>query len=337
MTNVLLTGGAGYIGSHICAAMTDAAIQPIILDNFSNSSMSVIPRIEKIVGRKIIIEQGDVCDDAFVSLVLEKYDIDAVIHLAAFKSVNESIEQPLKYYINNIGGMLSLLKAMESKSCNTLLFSSSAAVYGNQKILPIKEDAKRSYTNPYGQSKLICEDFLETLKENNPKWKIGVLRYFNPIGAHSSGLIGGNYEAVPDNLISHICQVAMRKLELLKIYGGDYETYDGTGVRDYIHIEDLVTGHMQGLKSLIRDGKNFTVNLGTGVGYSVLDIVKTFENVNGVTIPYKIVGRRLGDISKSFADPALAKNIISWEAKLSLNDMCRDAWNFENSEKKLIS
>jgi UDP-glucose 4-epimerase len=334
MTNVLLTGGAGYIGSHICAAMTDSAIQPVILDNFSNSNLSVIPRIEKIVGRKIIFELGDVCDDAFVSLILEKYDIDAVIHLAAFKSVVESIEQPLKYYINNVGGMLSLLKAMESKKCNTLLFSSSAAVYGNQEILPIKEDAERSYTNPYGQSKIICEDFLEGLKKNNPSWKIGILRYFNPIGAHSSGLIGGNYEAIPDNLISHICHVAMRKLEFLKVYGGDYETNDGTGIRDYIHIEDLINGHIQGLKSLMQDGKSFTVNLGTGKGYSVLDIVKSFENINGVTVPYKIVGRRLGDIPKSFADPSLAKNIINWESKKTLENMCRDAWNWEKLNAK---
>lgn len=329
MKTVLVTGGAGYIGSHICVALIESGIQPIILDNFSNSNISVLASIEKITSHKIIFERGDVCDENFVKLILIKYNVNAVIHLAAFKSVSESVEHPLQYYENNIGGTISLLKAMESQKCNTLLFSSSAAVYGYKHTAPFKEDSLRSYTNPYAHTKLICEDILQALNIKNNNIKIGILRYFNPVGAHHSGLIGESSLGVPNNLMPYICQVALGKISLLKIYGNDYETHDGTGVRDYIHIDDLVNGHIASLTSLLNDEKSFILNLGTGVGYSVLDVVNTFENVNKVSIPYQMVDRRVGDVAKSFADPSLAKKIINWEAKSTLKDMCRDAWRWE--------
>lgn len=330
MSNVLLTGGAGYIGSHTYVALVQSGFQPIILDDFSNSSPVVLERLQRIAGQSVVCEHGSVADVALVESLIQHYKIQAVIHFAGFKAVGESVAQPLKYFDNNLGGMTRLLQAMEKASCRTLVFSSSATVYGDPASVPITEDFPRSHTNPYGHSKLVCEDILAAMRVANPKWRTGVLRYFNPVGAHVSGLIGENPSGVPNNLMPYVAQVAVGKRAYLNVYGNDYATPDGTGVRDYIHVQDLAVGHVAALQSLLQSGECFTVNLGTGQGHSVLDVVHAFEHASGRPVPYRIAPRRPGDVAQCYADPTLAHRLLGWQARRTLNEMCADAWRWQS-------
>ena len=328
--NILLTGGAGYIGSHTCVALTEAGFTPVILDNFSNSHPAVLDRLASITGRRIACEQGDVLDTPWVVGVLERHRIDAVVHFAGDKAVGESVAKPLKYYRNNIGGAVSLLDAMQASPCRTLVFSSSATVYGDPASVPITEDFPRSHTNPYGHTKLVIEDILAAVQVSDPSWQVGALRYFNPVGAHPSGLIGEDPSGIPNNLMPFVTQVAIGKREFLSVYGSDYRTPDGTGVRDYIHVQDLAEGHVAALKALLDRRQSFTVNLGTGQGQSVLDVVKAFEQASGRPVPYRIAPRRPGDVAQCYADPALAHRLLGWRASRSLADMCADAWRWQS-------
>ncbi len=327
--NILLTGGAGYIGSHTYCALIEAGYTPIILDNFSNSHPEVLNRLSQITGRKVIYETGDVCNQSFVEDVIKRHKISAVIHFAAFKSINESILDPLSYYRNNVGGLISLLDAMEATKCSCLVYSSSAAIYGIPDTVPITEDFPRSYTNPYAHTKIIGEDILTSLNITKPDWNIGILRYFNPVGAHSSGLIGENPKGIPNNLMPYVSEVAIGKRPYLNVFGNDYDTPDGTGVRDYIHVVDLAEGHLAALKVLLEQQKSFTVNLGTGQGYSVLELAHTFEKVSGKKVPIKIAPRRAGDVAECYANPSKAQEILKWNAKKNLNDMCSDAYKWQ--------
>ena len=328
--NILLTGGAGYIGSHTCVALVNAGLTPIILDNFSNSHPAVLERLQRITGQAVACEKGDVLDTQWVQEVLERRQIAAVLHFAGDKAVGESVAQPLKYYRNNIGGAVSLLDAMQASSCRTLVFSSSATVYGDPASVPITEDFPRLHTNPYGHTKLVIEDILTALQVSDASWRLGVLRYFNPVGAHSSGLIGENPSGIPNNLMPFVTQVAIGKRPFLNVYGNDYPTLDGTGVRDYIHVQDLAEGHVAALKALLEKQKCFTVNLGTGQGHSVLDVVKAFEAASGQPVPFQVAPRRPGDVAQCYADPALAQRVLGWRAARSLADMCQDAWRWQS-------
>ena len=331
--NILLTGGAGYIGSHTCAALIEAGFNPVILDNFSNSRPAVLQRLREICGQTVACERGNVLDTPWVEAVLRRHDIGAVMHFAGDKAVGESVVQPLKYYRNNIGGAVSLLEAMQAAGCRTLVFSSSATVYGDPASVPITEDFPRRHTNPYGHTKLVIEDMLAALCSAEPSWRMGVLRYFNPVGAHPSGLIGEDPGGVPNNLMPFVSQVAIGKRPYLNVYGSDYPTLDGTGVRDYIHVQDLAAGHVAALKMLLAQGKSFTVNLGTGRGNSVLELVQAFEQASGRPIPYRMSPRRPGDVAQCYADPALAKSLLGWRAKLTLADMCADAWRWQSGNR----
>ena len=276
--NILLTGGAGYIGSHTCVALIEAGFTPVLLDNFSNSHPAVLQRLQRITGQSVVCERGDVLDTPWVEAVLRRHDIAGVMHFAGDKAVGESVAQPLKYYRNNIGGAVSLLEAMQAANCGTLVFSSSATVYGDPASVPITEAFPRQHTNPYGHTKLVIEDMLAALGVAQPSWRLGVLRYFNPVGAHPSGHIGEDPSGIPNNLMPYVAQVAVGKRSCLSVYGSDYATPDGTGVRDYIHVQDLAAGHVAALKALqVAGGKSFTVNLGTGQGHSVLQVVRAFE------------------------------------------------------------
>jgi UDP-glucose 4-epimerase len=328
--NILLTGGAGYIGSHTYVALANAGYTPVILDNFSNSHRGVLERLYAITEQHIEFEEGDVLDTAFVEGVLRRHDIGGVIHFAGDKAVGESVANPLKYYRNNVGGAMSLLQAMEAVGCSTLVFSSSATVYGDPASVPIAEHFPRSHTNPYGHTKLIIEDMLEAMRAANPQWHIAVLRYFNPVGAHESGLIGEDPSGTPNNLMPFIAQVALGKRAHLQVFGNDYPTPDGTGVRDYIHVSDLAEGHVAGLDALIDKGESLTVNLGTGRGYSVLEVVRAFEAASGKPVAYKIAPRRAGDVAQCYADPSLAETLLGWRATRSLEDMCADAWRWQS-------
>jgi UDP-glucose 4-epimerase len=326
----LVTGGAGYIGSHTLVELSDAGVDFIVLDNLSNSNLEAIKRVEQIIGKDIKFIKGDIRDKELLDEIFRAYDIDSVIHFAGLKAVGESVEQPIKYYDNNVAGTITLLKAMQEANCKTIVFSSSATVYGNPKTNPIKEDFEvGATTNPYGTSKYMIENILKDLKISDKEFKIAILRYFNPIGAHESGLIGEDPNDIPNNLMPYISQVAVGKLDYLRVFGNDYDTHDGTGVRDYIHVVDLANAHVKALKAL--DKNSFIiVNLGTGKGYSVLDMVKSFEKVNNIEIPYKIVQRRAGDIATCYADPSLAKELLGWEAKRDLEQMCKDTWNWQS-------
>ncbi|GAB3770491.1 UDP-glucose 4-epimerase GalE [Ramlibacter monticola] len=335
--SILLTGGAGYIGSHTFVALHGAGFAPVILDDFSNSHPAVLERLERITKVRPVLEKGDVRDVAFVETVLRRHRPAGVVHFAGSKAVGESVAQPLKYFDNNIGGAISLLRAMETLGGElrpTLVFSSSATVYGDPATVPITEDFPRSHTNPYGHTKLVIEDMLLALQRARPEWRIAILRYFNPVGAHPSGLIGEDPAGIPNNLMPFVTQVAVGLRAHLNVFGGDYPTPDGTGVRDYIHVDDLAAGHVAALQALFAGQESFTVNLGTGRGYSVLQVVRAFEQASGRKIPYEIVARRPGDVAQCYADPSLARRLLGWEARKGIDEMCADAWRWQEGNPK---
>ena len=327
--NILLTGGAGYIGSHTYLALTDSGLSPVILDDFSNSNYAVMEKLQRISGKPVICERGSVSDARRVQSLIEQHTIQAVMHFAGFKAVGESVAQPLKYYDNNVVGMTRLLQAMDATDCRTLVFSSSATVYGDPASVPITESFPRSHTNPYGHTKLVIEDMLAALQVADPRWKVAVLRYFNPVGAHPSGLIGEDPRGTPNNLMPYVAQVAVGRRPFLNVYGNDYPTPDGTGVRDYIHVQDLALGHVAALQTLASHG-SLTVNLGTGRGYSVLEVVKAFEQASGKPVPYQFAPRREGDVAQCYASTALANQLLGWQAQLGLDAMCADAWRWQS-------
>lgn len=327
---ILVTGGAGYIGSHTCIKLIEADYEVVVVDNLCNSSIESLKRVEKLVNSDIAFHKVDVRDKAALTQVFEKYSIDGVIHFAGLKAVGESVEKPFEYYYSNVGGTFILADVMREFGCKTFVFSSSATVYGNPHAVPIKENFPLSVTNPYGRSKLMIEEFLRDVFVADDSWRIALLRYFNPIGAHKSGLIGEDPNDIPNNLIPYISQVAVGKLEKLSVFGGDYDTPDGTGVRDYIHVVDLAKGHVKALQALKNKRQVLTVNLGTGNGYSVLDMVKAFENASGKEVPYQIVGRRPGDIATCYADPAYAAERLGWKAECGLDEMCEDTWRWQS-------
>ncbi len=328
MTNCLVTGGLGYIGSHACVELLAAGYGVRIVDNLSNSKLAVLERIAEIAGRRPEFVQADIRDRTAMRQALE--GCTAVIHFAGLKAVGESVEKPLLYYRNNVEGSIALFDAMAETDVKTLVFSSSATVYGDPASVPIREDAPLSATNPYGRSKLMIEDILRDLAKADPTWRVALLRYFNPVGAHASGRIGEDPNGIPNNLMPYVAQVAVGKLACLSVFGNDYPTPDGTGVRDYIHVVDLAKGHLAALEALARQGGLLTVNLGTGRGYSVLEMVRAFETASGRPVPYRIAPRRPGDIATCYADPALAAGLLGWRAELGLDAMCADAWRWQS-------
>lgn len=332
MKNVLITGGAGYIGSHTAVELLNKNYNVIVYDNLSNSSRISIDRVEEITGKKISFYEADILDKAKLKEVLVNEKIDVLIHCAALKSVGESVSKPLEYYHNNLTGTLTTLEAMKEVGCKNLIFSSSATVYGNPKSVPITEDfPKGECTNPYGWSKSMMEQIMIDLQKSDPDWKIVLLRYFNPIGAHKSGKIGEDPQGIPNNLLPYIAQVAVGKLDYLRVFGDDYDTVDGTGVRDYIHVVDLAKGHVCAIDKLDSlDGVSI-INLATGNGYSVLEVVKAFEEASGRKVPYKIVGRREGDIAKCFADATKAYKVLGWKAENGIKEMCEDSWRWQKN------
>ncbi len=329
---VLVTGAAGYIGSHTCISLHEAGFDFVVFDNLCNSSQESLNRVEKIIGKKIEFIKGDIRDKKALDEVFSKYEIDSVIHFAGLKAVGESVANPLEYYDNNINGTLVLLEVMKKHNCKKIVFSSSATVYGDPHTTPIKEDFPvGATTNPYGRTKYFIEEILRDVYISDNEFKIVLLRYFNPVGAHKSGTIGEDPNGIPNNLMPFIAQTAVGKREFLSIFGGDYDTHDGTGVRDYIHVVDLAAGHVKALEKINNIDKVLTVNLGTGNGYSVLDMVKAFEKASGKKIAYKIVDRRAGDIAKCFADPSYAKEALDWEATKGIDQMCSDTWNWQSN------
>lgn len=332
MKNILITGGAGYIGSHTAVELLNKNYNVIVYDNLSNSSRISIDRVEEITGKKISFYEADILDKAKLKEVLVNEKIDVLIHCAALKSVGESVSKPLEYYHNNLTGTLTTLEAMKEVGCKNLIFSSSATVYGNPKSVPITEDfPKGECTNPYGWSKSMMEQIMIDLQKSDPAWKIILLRYFNPIGAHKSGKIGEDPQGIPNNLLPYISQVAVGKLDYLRVFGDDYDTVDGTGVRDYIHVVDLAKGHVCAIDKLDSlDGVSI-INLATGNGYSVLEVVKAFEEASGRKVPYKIVGRREGDIAKCFADATKAYKVLGWKAENGIKEMCEDSWRWQKN------
>jgi UDP-glucose 4-epimerase len=332
MANVLVTGGAGYIGSHTVLQLLDNNYQLWVLDNLCNASPEGLNRVQDLTGKTVNFIQGDIRDSKLLNTLFSENTIDAVIHFAGLKAVGESVEKPLMYYQNNVYGTLTLCEAMALHGVKNLVFSSSATVYGDPVALPLKEDMPTGHpTNPYGQSKLMVELILRDLHKSDPSWNIALLRYFNPAGAHPSGRIGEDPNGIPNNLMPFISQVASGKRECLSVFGGDYDTPDGTGVRDYIHVEDLAAGHLKALQKLDTKPGLVTYNLGTGDGYSVLDMIKEFEKQSGQAIPYKIVARRQGDVAACYAEPSLARDELNWQAKKGLAEMCRDAWNWQSN------
>jgi UDP-glucose 4-epimerase len=331
MSLYLVTGGAGYIGSHTCIELMAAGHRVVIVDNLSNSKRAVLERISQIARQPPIFVEADVRDARALDGIFERYAFDAVIHFAGLKAVGESVAQPLRYYDNNVAGTIALCEAMQRHGVRSLVFSSSATVYGDPESLPIAESARLSVTNPYGRSKLMVEDMLRDLAAAEPGWHIALLRYFNPIGAHASGLIGEDPNGIPNNLLPYVAQVAVGKLSCLRVFGADYGTPDGTGVRDYIHVVDLARGHVAALLYLADHEGVTTVNLGTGQGYSVLDVVRAFEQASGSTIPYEVAARRPGDIAACYADPALALCLFGWQASYGIDRMCIDTWRWQSS------
>ena len=326
--SILVTGGAGYIGSHTAVELLDAGENIIILDNFSNSSPEVLDKIKQITKKDFKFYKVDLLDENALDKVFEENNIDEVIHFAGLKAVGESVEKPIEYYNNNITGTLNLLKVMKKYNCKKIVFSSSATVYGNPKTLPIKEDFPLSTTNPYGATKLMIEQILQDVNVADKDFRVAILRYFNAIGAHKSGLIGEVPNGIPNNIMPYIVRVAVGKYNELTVFGKDYDTEDGTGVRDYIHVVDLAKGHLSALKKIRENSGVQIYNLGTGRGYSVLELVKTFEKVNNVKVNYKIGDRRPGDIASCFADVNKAKKEMNWVATKGLEEMCKDSWNF---------
>jgi UDP-glucose 4-epimerase len=327
---ILITGGTGYIGSHTVVELMQAGFEVLIVDNFCNSKTSVLDRIERIVGRRPGFVEADVRDREAMRTVFSAYRVEAVIHFAGLKAVGESVAQPLRYYDNNINGSLVLFETLAEAGVKTLVFSSSATVYGDPHSVPINEDFPLSATNPYGRSKLIIEEILRDIACADASWRVALLRYFNPVGAHESGLIGEDPNGIPNNLMPYISKVAVGLLPELSVFGNDYPTPDGTGVRDYIHVVDLARGHLAALKALSASAGALTVNLGTGQGYSVLDVIRAFEAASGRTVPYKIVGRRPGDIAECYADPSRATKMLGWKAQYGIEEMCRDSWRWQS-------
>jgi UDP-glucose 4-epimerase len=328
--NVLITGGAGYIGSHTVVELIAAGHQPVIVDNFDNSSPLVLDRLKQITGGAIPLHEADLCNRQALERVFAQHRFDAVIHFAGLKAVNESVEQPLRYYRNNLDSTLTLCEVMAAHDVKRLVFSSSATVYGPPAALPLTEDMPLRGTNPYGQTKLMIEQILRDLAASDPTWQIALLRYFNPVGAHSSGLIGEDPQGKPNNLMPFLTQVAVGRRDHLSIFGHDYDTPDGTGVRDYLHVTDLAKGHLKALEHMPAPGTAEAYNLGTGTGYSVLEMVAAFEKASGRPIPYKFEPRRPGDIAACYADPAKAARDLHWTAALTLDDMCRDSWHWQS-------
>lgn len=328
---ILVTGGAGYIGTHTVVELLNAGSEVIVLDNLSNSSIEALNRVERITGKSVTFYQGDILNKALLQKVFSDHSIDAVIHFAGLKAVGESVAKPLKYYENNVTGTLILCQVMAEFKVKNLVFSSSATVYGDPASLPITEDFPTGATNPYGQSKLMVEHILADLHHSDPSWNIARLRYFNPVGAHASGLIGEDPNDIPNNLMPFIAQVAVGKREALSVFGNDYPTHDGTGVRDYIHVVDLAIGHLNALEKLATQPGLVTYNLGTGQGYSVLDMVKAFEKACGKSIAYQIAPRRPGDIAACYANPEHAKTDLGWQATHSLEDMANSSWHWQST------
>jgi UDP-glucose 4-epimerase len=329
---VLVTGGTGYIGSHTCVELMQAGHEVVIFDNLSNSHRAVIGRIARIVGKPPEFAKADVRDLDALHDVFARHRFDAVIHFAGLKAVGESVERPIEYYDNNVQGALALCRAMAQARVGMLVFSSSATVYGNASSVPIREDAPLAPTNPYGHSKMMVERILEDLAASVPAaWRIALLRYFNPAGAHPSGLIGEDPQGIPNNLMPYVAQVAAGVRERLRVFGSDYPTHDGTGVRDYIHVVDLARGHLAAMETMLREGRGITLNLGTGRGISVLEAVRAFERASGRPIPFERVARRAGDVAECFTDPSLAEKTLGWKAEYSFDDMCRDAWRWQST------
>ncbi len=326
---ILVTGGAGYIGSHTCVELLNEGYEVVVIDNLSNSSYVAIKRVEELTGKSISFYEGDILDEKILEKIFENERIESVIHFAGYKAVGESVAKPLMYYHNNVQGTVNLCKVMSKYNVKNIVFSSSATVYGVPKTVPITEEFPTSATNPYGRTKLMLEEILKDLYVSDNQWNIALLRYFNPIGAHESGCIGEDPKGIPNNLMPYVTQVAVGKLEQLGVFGDDYDTPDGTGVRDYIHVVDLAIGHVKAIKKLKENCGVVTYNLGTGIGYSVLDMVKAFEKANDIKIPYVIKPRRPGDIACCYADPTKAKNELDWEAKRDLVKMCKDSYNWQ--------
>jgi len=327
---ILVTGGTGYIGSHTVVELLGVGYDVVIFDNLANSSALVVDRIEQITKRRPILVKGDVRDQQALRALFNEYEFDAVLHFAGLKAVGESVQKPLLYYINNVQGALILFSVMAENNCHKIVFSSSATVYGDPSEIPITEQATLITTNPYGQSKLMVEQILQGLAEADQNWQISILRYFNPVAAHSSGLIGEDPNEVPSNLAPYISQVAIGRLAELSIFGSDYDTPDGTGIRDYIHVVDLAAAHLSALKALSPAHGCQAYNIGTGQGYSVLELVSAFERASGVSIPYKMVDRRAGDVARCFADPSLSYSKLGWRAERGLDEMMRDQWNWQS-------
>jgi UDP-glucose 4-epimerase len=330
---VLLTGGAGYIGSHTYVELVAAGFEVVILDNFSNARHDVPDRLEVITGGPVAVYEGDVLDRALLDRIFAEHKISAVVHFAALKAVGESGQKPLEYLTTNISGLYTLLAAMRAADVWRLVFSSSACVYGDPETLPIPESAPRSYTNTYGFTKLACEQSLEQIAAADARWTFGILRYFNPVGAHDTALIGEDPNGIPNNLMPYIAKVATGDLDHLNVFGDDYDTPDGTGVRDFIHVVDLARGHVQSVRALIDSGKGHTVNLGTGTGYSVLEMLHAYERACGHTLAYQVAPRRAGDVAASYADPTLAHKLLGFSAERDLDDMCETSWRWVSRRK----
>jgi len=327
---ILVTGGAGYIGSHTCVVLAERGHELVIADNYCNSSPKVLDRLETITGQRFPVCVVDLREREAVHAVFANAQFDAVIHFAALKAVGESCEKPLAYFDNNISGTIHLLQAMQDAGVRKLVFSSSATVYGDPAQIPVRENAPLQVTNPYGRTKLVMEQLISDLCTSDADFRAAILRYFNPVGAHPSGLIGEDPRDIPNNLMPYISQVAIGRREKLQVFGGDWPTVDGTGVRDYIHVMDLARAHADALEYLEREDQNLTVNLGTGQGSSVLQLIEAFARASGREIPYDIVSRRAGDVAEIWADPALAKQLLGWQAELDINAMCRDAWRWQS-------
>jgi UDP-glucose 4-epimerase len=334
MSTILVTGGAGYIGSHTVVELLNAGHQVLIVDNLCNSSIAVLERIQKLANPNFRFVQADVRDGAVLDRLFAKQPIDGVIHFAGLKAVGESVSQPVRYFDNNVGSTLALLQAMDRAGVRRIVFSSSATVYGDPEQVPISESSRLQVTNPYGRTKLMCEDILRDLQVSDPRWQVAVLRYFNPVGAHISGTIGEHPSGIPNNLMPYITQVAVGQREFLSIFGRDYPTPDGTGVRDYIHVVDLAQGHLAALHYLQQRQTSITVNLGTGRGVSVQELADTFARVTGVPVPYRFVERRPGDVAACYADTTLAREALGWQAQLGVERMCQDAWRWQSQNPK---
>ena len=332
---ILVTGGAGYIGSHTCVELLNAGYDVVVVDNLYNASEKALERVEEITGKKVVFYNADIRDKEAMNDIFDKEKVDAVIHFAGLKAVGESVVKPIEYYENNIAGTLNLCDAMRNHGVKNIIFSSSATVYGDPAFIPITEECpKGTCTNPYGWTKWMLEQILTDLHTSDPEWNVILLRYFNPIGAHKSGMIGEDPKGIPNNLLPYVAQVAIGKLECLGVFGDDYDTHDGTGVRDYIHVVDLAIGHLKALNRHENDAGLHIYNLGTGTGYSVLDMVKAFEQANNIKIPYRLVARRPGDIATCYSDPSLAAKELNWTAERGLEQMMKDTWNWQKNNPK---